>query len=116
MLKKVIPFILIAALLIAIPVFADDTPTATSDALQSLTFNGIKACCEATIISSSASISATMQLWYGSILIKQWTASGTGIVSFNETWNCISGRTYTLKVSGTINGTAFSWPSVSATC
>lgn len=77
-----------------------------------LTFDGTTASCKSTIIASGQTINATLELWQGSTLVASWSDCQAGYVSLSGTATVTSGLTYTLTVSGTINGVAFTPQSV----
>ena len=81
-----------------------------------LTFSGRTAYCDCTVTAYEKSIFVRMELWYGSTLVDSWTQSGTSTVSLNKTCTVNRGRTYTLKVSGTIGGVSFGPTSVTQKC
>lgn len=56
-----------------------------------------------------------MELWQGSTLIASWNKTGTGRVDFSETATIVNGLSYTLTVSGTVDGVAFTPRSVTKT-
>lgn len=81
-----------------------------------LTFTGTTANCSVTVISNSDEIEVELSLWNGSSLVASWEDSGTTYVTISKTCAVTDGETYTLKVNGTINGTAFAEQSVTRTC
>lgn len=102
-------------------VFAVVMSLAANAALQAtqvrptLTFSGTTANCKA-VISGVGTIDATMELWYGSTLIDSWSDSDSTCLTLTGLHSVVSGRTYTLTVSGTVNGVAFTGTPVSRTC
>ena len=64
----------------------------------------------------SGTIDATMELWYGSTLVDSWSDSDSTCLTLAGTHSVVSGRTYTLTVSGTAGGIAFTGTPVSKTC
>ena len=81
-----------------------------------LSFDGTTANCKVTLTAVGKRIEATLELWYGSTLVDSWTASASTRLVINETCAVVRGRTYTLKVSGTIGGEAFEGTPISGTC
>lgn len=81
-----------------------------------LTFTGTTANCSVVVSSVSDQIEVVLELWQGNTRIASWNGSGTTYVSISETCTVTKGKTYTLKVTGTINGTAFDEQSVTRTC
>jgi len=51
----------------------------------------------------------------GSTVIASWSDTGTGILTLSGTATVVSGITYTLTVSGTINGVPFAPASITKT-
>lgn len=90
--------------------------TAYRNADSSLTFDGYIAICKVSISQYGSSISATMQLWYNGELIRSWNGSGTSYVSLYGEEGVLPGRPYTLTVSGTIDGVAFTTQSCTNYC
>lgn len=82
---------------------------------STLTFSGTTATCKA-VISGVGTIDATMELWYGSTLVDSWSDTATNRLTLTGTHTVVSGRTYTLTVSGTVNGVAFTGTPVTKTC
>ncbi|MBQ3930756.1 MAG: hypothetical protein II725_00580 [Firmicutes bacterium] len=77
-----------------------------------LSISGNQATCSVTVRAPGKTIDATLELWQGSTLVASWSDCRTGIVVLSETVTVVSGLTYTLTVSGTINGVAFTPQSV----
>ncbi len=61
-------------------------------------------------------ISVTLSLRYGGTRCGTWYGSGTSVVAIEKTKEVTAGYTYTLTVSGTINGEPFGPTSVTAYC
>lgn len=83
---------------------------------RTLTFDGTTAHCGARVVSGSDEMNITLELWRGNTRIAFWAKTGTGIVTFSETWPVAKGQTYTLKAHGTIGGEPFTGADLSATC
>lgn len=81
-----------------------------------LTFSGTTATCGVTVMDSGKAIDATMELWYGSTLVDSWSGAATSRLTLTGTHSVVSGRTYTLTVSGTVGGIAFTGTPISKTC
>lgn len=77
--------------------------------------SGNQATCGITIRASGKEIDATLELWQGSTLIASWTDCKTGFLAISGTSTVTNGLTYTLTVSGTINGIPFTPVSVTKT-
>lgn len=80
-----------------------------------LSFSSTTATCKVTIYEPGADIEVTLTLYRGSTVVDSWTGSGVSYVSINETCKVTGGKTYTLKVSGTVDGEEITG-SVSGTC
>lgn len=110
--KRFISLLLILALMMSL------TANAAIQAAQvrpTLTFSGTTATCKA-VISGVGTIDATMELWYGSTLIDSWSDSDSTCLTLTGLHSVVSGRTYTLTVSGTVGGVSFTGTPVSKTC
>lgn len=83
--------------------------------VPNLSFSGTTAYCSVSVVEAGADIEVTLTLYRGSTVVDSWTGSGVSYVSINETCKVTSGKTYTLKVSGTVDGEDISG-SVSGTC
>jgi len=114
--KKVLATVLIVVLMFSMcsPAFAA-TPYAASFT-PSLTFSGVTANCSVTINDFGKYIDADLELWDGNTIVDSWSGSGTSVVRITGSCNVASGRTYTLKVTGTIGGSTISMTPVSRTC
>ena len=86
-----------------------------SPSVPTLTVSGTTATCRATVRSSGATIVADLELWQGGVLIASWHQTGSSRVTFNETATIVHGMTYTLTLSGTVNGIEFVPQSVTKT-
>lgn len=123
--KKTISIALILALLFAaIPfAYADDPTTPADDpivseiiASGSLSFSGTTAYCSGSVTDSGKWISATMTLSHNGSTVGSWSGSGRSNVTLNGSRSVVSGWTYTLVISGTVDGVAFSTTPYTATC
>ena len=111
--KRLIPLLLVLALMMSL------TANAAIQAVQvrpTLTFSGTTANCKAVIMDSGKTIDATMELWCGSTLVDSWSGTATSRLTLTGTHSVVSGRTYTLTVSGTAGGIAFTGTPTSKTC
>lgn len=81
-----------------------------------LTFSGSKANCEMTVEKDGAYITAKMELWQGTTKLHEWTDAGSDSVTISGNHNCVSGSSYELRGSGTINGVSFNITPVMRTC
>lgn len=81
-----------------------------------LSFSGTTANCSAIVTDDNKELDVTLELWHGDDLVDSWPASGTGSVSVKGSCRVVKGETYTLIVTGTADGKAFSSPPFSRTC
>lgn len=123
--KKTLSLILALVLVFAaFPVaYAADETTPADDPViselvvsSSLNFNGTTAVCSATITEPNKNIVATMTLKHGSSVVGSWSGSGKSVVNLYGTCQVVKGQTYTLVISGTVDGTSFSSTPYSKTC
>lgn len=114
MLKRILCIVLCIFSLCITPVSAAETRAGASP--PNLSFDGTTAVCTYQIIDFGSKIEVTLELWRGSICVAEWTKSGTSIVSISQTYNAVVGSTYTLIAKGTVDGVAFTSPSVVKTC
>ena len=114
--KKVIAIMLAAVIFVSISITAFAEPLRAQKITPSLSFSGTTANCAVSISGSGKSMVATMSLWDGSVCIESWPGSGTSLVLISGSCAVESGKTYTLKVSGTIDGISFSATPVSQKC
>ena len=91
-------------------------PKRITVASASLSFSGTTAICSATISNLNKSISATMTLYHNGSAIASWSGSGTSVVNLDGSCSVTKGQTYTLVVSGTVDGDSFSSAPVTKTC
>lgn len=108
--KKVIALTLATVMLFAVTVnvCAAGLSLKGSKGSPTLLLNGKSATCIVSINEADKWIDVTMELWQGSTLLKTWTKAKVGNVAMNMKYNGIqAGKTYTLKVYGTIDGVAF---------
>lgn len=114
--KKVISLLLVLVMLIAVPVTAFAAEPRVVSTHSSLYFTGTTAHCNATIIEGSSKIIASMTLWDGNNCIAIWPGSGTSVVEITGTCTVETGKTYTLKVTGTSDGKTIFVDPITATC
>ena len=73
-----------------------------------LTISGNEAEAYVSVLEKNKDISVTMKLWEGNSLVGTWSDTGTTFVTMSETFSSVqAGKTYILKITGTINGVAF---------
>lgn len=105
---------LILVIVLASAVTVQATQTRVPHVISGLSFSGTTANCKAEVTANRTSdkIDVTMILWQGDTQLKSWSASGTGSVSLSKTYSVEKGKTYTLTVDATINGTEMERQSV----
>ncbi len=86
------------------------TPNAT------LEFNGTTAVCNVRISKPGNTIKATMQLWQGNTLVDSWNGSGTSTLRLSGTHSVTKGKTYTVRVTCTVNGSSYAVNPTTKTC
>ncbi len=114
---RIILLVLILLLAFASVAFAAAPATAGINAIiePNMVVTGTTVKCTGQVKQIGASIDATLELWQGSTLIASWNKTGTTIVTFSETETIVHGLTYTLTLSGTVNGVAFTPRSITRT-
>lgn len=114
--KKIITTLLVITLMAALAAAAYAEPMRAPSASPSLSFSGTTANCKVTVSEFNKQISVTMTLWDGNTCIATWSDNGKSAVSLSGSCAVESGKSYTLKVSGTSGGSPLSVPSVTKTC
>lgn len=123
--KKLLSIALVLALIFAaIPAaYAADESTPADDPIISeivasggLSFSGTTAYCSGSVSDLDRYISATMTLSHNGSTVGSWSASGTSFVDLYGTCSVVKGQSYTLVISGTVNGTPFSTTPITKTC
>lgn len=107
----------------AVSAYAVDTTHPVDDpiiseivASGSLTFSGTTANCSGSVTDPGKSIVATMTLSRGSTVVGSWSGSGTSYVVLNGSCTVTKGLSYTLVISGTVDGVSFSTTPITKTC
>ena len=118
--KRIFPALLALALLCALSaqtVMAAEMRRAPSPILD-LSFDGTTAVCYANCRGDRATdrVSATMTLYQGSRELDSWSGSGTWQVSLSGEHRVVSGQTYRLEVTYSINGVEQTPRSTTRTC
>ena len=101
--------LLLLALILGACAFAngsDGTSAKTIDK-PSLKFYGSTAMCSAAVTKTGKAIEATLELWQDRILVASWHKEDTGTVSFTESVVIPSDVSYTLILSGSVDGKEF---------
>lgn len=123
--KKAFSFILSLAILLAIlpAAYAEEVTTPADDPIiseiavnSSLSFSGTTANCYGTVTDPHKSIVATMTLSQGGTVVASWSGSGTSVVHLSGSCKVTKGLTYSLVISGTVDGVAFSTTPIVKTC
>ena len=81
----------------------------------SMTTIGSDVLCSAKVFIAGKYIEADLELYQGATLVASWHKTGNSLVTFSETENFTSGLSYTLTISGTANGVAFTPQSTTQT-
>lgn len=123
--KKFISFALVLILIISIVpcAFADDESTPADDPIISeilasgtLTFSGTTAYCSGSVSDLNRYIVATMTLSHGNTVVGSWSGNGTSYVDLYGSCSVVKGQSYTLVISGTVDGVPFSTTPYTRTC
>ena len=114
--KSFLAIVIILSMLVTMGMSGNAAESRTVTVKPILTFDNTTATCQVSISAARKQISATLELWHESTLVDSWTSTATARLVISETCSVESGKTYTLKVSGTIGGEAFEGVPVSATC
>lgn len=113
--KRIASILLVAALLSSLTI-ASAAEARVFDYAPILSFDGSTANCCVSILAAGKPITATLELWHGSVRIATWSDSATSLLVIDENQSVTNGQTYTLKVSGTIDGVPFTGIPVTKTC
>lgn len=115
--RKLCAIALMLILMLSLSLTAYAASTAYS-ANPSLTFSGTTANCSVVCKGSKTtdSISATLTLYRGSTLVDSWSNSGTFRVPVSGSCGVVSGVTYRLELTWTVNNVAQPDISVTNTC
>ena len=114
--KRILPFILLVAMLLSTPAFAASPRIITIR--PAISFSGTTANCRVTVSGNHGTdqIEAVVILWDGSKVVEDWYPTGTGSLLFSNTTTVTKGKTYELTVDVTINGLEYDTVSISGTC
>lgn len=82
----------------------------------SLNFSGTTAYCSGSVTEPGKYIHATMTLSHGSTVVGSWMAGGSSIVNLSGSCAVTKGESYTLVISGTVDGVPFSSTPYTKTC
>ena len=114
--KRILPFVLLFAMLLYTPVFAASPRIMTIR--PAISFNGTTANCRVTVSGNHGTdqIEAVVILWDGNKVVEDWYTTGKGSLLFSDTTTVAKGKTYELTVDVTINGLEYDTVSISGTC
>lgn len=103
--KRIMPFVVIIALLLATPAYA--VSTRLISVVPDIQFNGTNATCMALITANKTTdkISATMELWQDDEMIDSWSGVGYGYLKLEGDATVRRYETYQLTVNYSVNGT-----------
>lgn len=109
------------AMTLAAPCFATELQQPAVDlyamsCVPTLSFKGTTANCKVVISSAGKQIDARLELWHGNTRLASWSDSAVSWLTISGTYPVVSGKTYTLKVFGTVGGSAITVTPVSGTC
>lgn len=108
--------IAMAAVLVFLLATTANAAVLVTKVTPSLTFSGTTANCSVTVRDSGKEIEATVELWYGNTLIDSWSDSGTSRLTVSGSHTVTKGRTYTMKVAVTVDGSNVNVSPISKTC
>lgn len=114
----IVAVIMIVSVLFSRSVFAAHVPPDELNynaPMPTMRVVGSTATCKVTLRAAGQSIDATLELKQGNTVIASWSGIGSGILTLSGTATVVSGVTYTLTVSGTIDGVAFTPASITKT-
>jgi hypothetical protein len=114
--KRILSALLVAVLLASLIITASAAETRAATYQPILSFTGTTATCTFSVSDIGQPITATMELWRGNTRVASWSGSATSRLIISKEKAVTAGQTYTLKVSGTIGGVAFTGMPVTATC
>lgn len=108
----------IAAVAIVLTISAQALEPRAISAVPILSFRGTTACCSVICrgMSDSDKINVTLTLYQGKTPLNSWSGSGTGRVDVSGEHEAISGNSYELVVSYSVNGKLQPSASTTNTC
>ncbi len=113
--NRIICFALIFVMLFSVVAYGESYETRDASSIVKLSFSDGKAICKCTINYTDKTIKATMKLYSGTALAGTWYGEAVGSLTVTGRKVVVSGRTYTLKVTATVDGRPISIPSVTKT-
>lgn len=112
--KRLIPLLLVLVLMLSTVASAAEPRVA--QAVPSLSFEGTTANCAVSVTDFGSEIKATLTLWKGNRVVDSWYGEGTSILRITGSCEVVKGVSYSLKVTGTIDGVPFEGSAVYGTC
>ena len=114
--KRILPFVLLFAMLLSTQAFAASPRIITMR--PAISFNGTTANCRVTVSGNHGTdrIEAVVILWDGNEIVEDWYPTGKGSLLFSDTTTVTTGKTYELTLDVTINGLEYDTVSISGTC
>lgn len=114
--RRIIPLVLLIAILLSVPVYAASPRIIT--VLPAISFDGTTANCRVSVSGNHGTdrIEAYIALWDGSKCVADWNPTGTGYLLFSDSTKVTSGKTYEMTVDVTINGVDYERVSIEGTC
>lgn len=114
--KRILPLVLLFAMLLSIPTYAASPRLITIR--PAISFNGTTANCRVTVSGNHGTdkIEAVVVLWDGNEVVEDWYPTGKGSLLFSDTTTVKKGKTYELTVDVTINGMKYDTVSIDGTC
>ncbi len=116
MCKRCILIILCVAMLLSLSLNVYAVEQRVFASQPTLSFSGTTALCGFTFVQFGKRIEVTMELWYGNTLVDSWTKEANHTVTLEETCPVVSGRTYTLKITGVCGTETITCTPVSKRC
>lgn len=103
--RRIMPFVVLIALLLATPAYA--VSTRLISVVPDIQFSGTNATCMVQIVGDRTTdrISATMELWQDDEMIDSWSGVGYGFLILEGDATVRKYETYQLAVSYSVNGT-----------
>ena len=115
--QRIITIVLVLLLIFSVSAFAAQPVSneIKGAGKPTITLIGNTAKCKAILTFSGQYIEADLELWQGSTLVGSWTNSGYTTVTVSGNATIVHGLTYTLTVSGTVDGVPFTPQSITKT-
>ena len=114
--KRILPFVLLFAMLLSTQAFAASPRIITIR--PAISFNGTTANCRVTVYGNPGTdrSEAVVIIWDCNENVEDLYPTGKGSLLFSETTTVTKGKTYELTVDVTINGLEYDTVSISGTC